>query len=269
MARSFGIFFTATEVKGKNYFGAKIIPARGVWMEIETDADGTVYCRIDRKRKFPVTSLLRILGADTNGKILDLFKDKPEARKTIELTLTKDHAKTVEDAYVEIYKRLRDGDLATAENARSFIQAILHRDRYDISPVGRFRFNKRFEKGMDEKSLERRTLDLDDVATAVAYIVTLNTTPDMQADDIDHLGSRRVRYVGELLEQRIRLGLSQMKRNIQDKMSTIEPDITLAGLIHIPATPPGPHQGILSPPTSFPSSWIRETPCPKSSICAR
>ena len=227
LARSFGIFFTSTEIKGKNYFGAKIIPARGVWMEIETDADGTVYCRVDRKRKFPVTSLLRILGADSNGKILDLFKDKPEAKKTVELTLAKDHAKTVEDAYVEIYKRLRDGDLATADNARSFIQAILNRDRYDISPVGRFRFNKRFGKGMDEKSLERRTLDLDDVATAIAYIVTLNTTPDMQADDIDHLGSRRVRYVGELLEQRIRLGLSQMKRNIQDKMSTIEPDITL------------------------------------------
>jgi DNA-directed RNA polymerase subunit beta len=82
LARSFGIFFTATEIKGKNYFGAKIIPARGVWMEIETDADGTVYCRIDRKRKFPVTSLLRILlpagqagGADANAKILDLFKD--------------------------------------------------------------------------------------------------------------------------------------------------------------------------------------------------
>jgi DNA-directed RNA polymerase subunit beta len=95
-----------------------------------------------------------------------------------------------EDAYVEIYKRLRDGDLATADNARSFITGILNRDRYDISPVGRFRFNKRFGKGMDEKSLERRTLDLDDVATAIAsIIVTLNTTPDMQADDIDHLGS--------------------------------------------------------------------------------
>ena len=227
LARSFGIFFTATEVKGKNYFGAKVIPGRGVWMEIETDVDGTVYCRIDRKRKFPVTSLLRVLGADTNAKMLALFNDKPDTRKMVELTLGKDHAKTVEEAYVEMYKRLRDGDLATADNARSFIQAILHPDRYDISPVGRFRFNKRFNKPMDEKSLARRTLNLDDIATAVAHIVMMNATPDMQADDIDHLGSRRVRYVGELLEQRVRLGLSQMKRNIQDKMSTIEPDITL------------------------------------------
>ena len=227
LARSFGIFFTATETKGKNYFGAKIIPARGVWMEIETDADGTVYCRIDRKRKFPVTSLLRILGGDTNVKILDLFKNDPDAKKTMELTLGKDHAKTPEEAYIEIYKRLRDGDLATPDNARTFIQSILNADRYDISKVGRFRFNKRFAKPMDEKSLERRTLSLDDVATAIMHIVKLNVTPDMQADDIDHLGSRRVRYVGELLEQRVRLGLSQMKRNIQDKMSTIEPDVTM------------------------------------------
>jgi DNA-directed RNA polymerase subunit beta len=227
LARSFGIFFTSTEVKGKNYFGAKVIPARGVWMEIETDADGTIYCRIDRKRKFPVTSLLRILGADSNQKILDLFKGQEDVLKVIEVTLAKDHAKAVDEAYIEIHKRLRDGDLATAENARTFIQSLFSSDRYDISRVGRFRFNKRFKKGMDEKSLERRTLSLDDIATTIAHVVTLSITPDMQADDIDHLGSRRVRYVGELLEQRIRLGLTQMKRNIQDKMSTVEPDVTL------------------------------------------
>ena len=227
LARSFGIFFTSEEVKGKNYFGAKIIPARGVWMEIESDADGTIYCRIDRKRKFPVTSLLRVLGAKTNEQILDLFKDKPEIKKVVEMTLTKDHAKTVDESYIEIHKRLRDGDLATVDNARTFIQALLEPNRYDISRVGRFRFNKRFSKPMDEKSLERKTLNIDDIVTTISHIVTLSITPDMQADDIDHLGSRRVRYVGELLEQRIRLGLTQMKRNIQDKMSTIEPDVTL------------------------------------------
>ncbi len=227
LARSFGIFFTSNELKGKNYFGAKIIPARGVWMEIETDADNTIYCRIDRKRKFPVTSLMRILGADTNEKILELFSGDPEARKIIETTLSKDHSKSVDDSYIEIHKRLRDGDLATADNARTFIKALLAPDRYDISRVGRFRFNKRFNKPMDEKSLERHTLSLDDITTTIAHVIKLATTPDMQADDIDHLGSRRVRYVGELLEQRIRLGLTQMKRNIQDKMSTVEPDVTL------------------------------------------
>ncbi|HTK33281.1 MAG TPA: DNA-directed RNA polymerase subunit beta [Candidatus Paceibacterota bacterium] len=227
LARSFGIFFTSNEVKGKNYFGAKVIPARGVWMEIEMDTDGTILCRIDRKRKFPITSLMRVLGATSNESISDLFNGNPEVKKVIDLTLAKDHARTVDEAYMEIHKRLRDGDLATAENARSFIQSILKADRYDISRVGRFRFNKRFGKSMEEKELERRTISLDDVVTTVSHIVTLATTPDMQPDDIDHLGSRRVRYVGELLEQRIRLGLTQMKRNIQDKMSTVEPDVTL------------------------------------------
>lgn len=227
LARSFGIFFTGTEVKGKSYFGAKIIPARGVWMEIETDTDGTIFCRIDRKRKFPISSLLRVLGAETDEAIKELFKGNPDAVKIIEMTLAKDHAKTKDEAYMEIHKRLRDGDLATAENARSFVQTLLKDDRYDINRVGRFRFNKRFGKLMDEKELERRTLNLDDIATTVGHIISLTNTPDSKPDDIDHLGSRRVRYVGELLEQRIRLGLTQMKRNIQDKMSTVEPDIIL------------------------------------------
>ncbi len=227
LARSFGIFFVANEIRGKSYFGAKVVPARGAWMEIEMDADNTIYCRIDRKRKFPVTSLLRVLGADTNAHMLDLFNENPEAKKVVEHTLTKDHAKTVDESFMEIHKRLRDGDLATAENARSFIKAVLSADRYDISKVGRFRFNKRFGKSMDEKDLEKRTITLDDIVTTISHIVEMNITPDTLPDDIDHLGSRRVRYVGELLEQRIRLGLTQMKRNIQDKMSTIEPDITL------------------------------------------
>ncbi len=227
LARSFGIFFTLNELKGKNFFGAKIIPTRGVWMEIESDTDGTIYARIDRKRKFPITSLLRILGTQTDEAILALFKDNPEVKKVIEITLAKDHAKTTDDAYIEIHKRLRDGDLATADNAREFIGSIFHSDRYDISPVGRFRFNKRFLKSMDEKDLARKTISVDDIATVISHIVLLNITPEAVEDDIDHLGSRRVRYVGELLQQKLRVGMTQMKRNIQDKMSTVEPDVTL------------------------------------------
>ncbi|HEY4503779.1 MAG TPA: DNA-directed RNA polymerase subunit beta, partial [Candidatus Paceibacterota bacterium] len=227
LARSFGIFFTSNELKGKNYFGAKIIPTRGVWMEIESDSDGTIYVRIDRKRKFPITSLLRILGAETNEAILHFFRDNVLAKKAIELTLTKDHAKTTDESYIEIHKRLRDGDLATADNAREFIGSIFRADRYDLSPVGRFRFNKRFGKLMDEKELERKTISIDDVVTIISHIALLNNTPEAMEDDIDHLGSRRVRYVGELLQQKFRVGMTQMKRNIQDKMSTIEPDITL------------------------------------------
>jgi DNA-directed RNA polymerase subunit beta len=226
LARSFGVFFTTNEVKGKRYFGAKIIPSRGAWIEIESDADDLIYVKIDKKRKFPVTSLLRVMGG-TDKQIAEHFKDNELANKAMELNLAKDHAKTTDDSYIEIYKRLRDGDLATAENAKEFINGIFSADRYDISKVGRFRFNKRFSKSMDVKELDRKTINLDDLFAIIANIVTLNHDEDAIEDDIDHLGSRRVRFVGELFQAKVRIGMSQMKRNIQDRMSTVEPDITM------------------------------------------
>ncbi len=226
LARSFGVFFTDLEIKGKRFFGGKIIPARGVWIEIESEADGAIYVRIDKKRKFPVTSLLRVLGLTTEEQILKHFKDEEQA-KFIKLILEKDTAKTLNDSYIEIYKRLRDGDLATADNAKEFVNSLFSAERYDLSPVGRFRFNKRFDKNMGEAEMERRTISADDVATLVSHIMTLNATPNAKADDIDHLGQRRVRYVGELFQQKIRMGMAQIKRNIQDRMSTIDTSTTL------------------------------------------
>jgi DNA-directed RNA polymerase subunit beta len=227
LARSFGVFFTSQEQKGRNYFGAKIIPSRGAWVEIESDADGAIYVRIDRKRKFAVTSLLRVFGLATEKDILEAFKGNPEAKKAIELSLVKDHAKSSDDSFIEIHKRLRDGDLATVENAKDFIKSIFGDERYDLSRVGRFRFNKRFEKSMAEKDLERKTLSIDDLIAIVSHVVFLNNHPEAVPDDIDHLGSRRVRYVGELLQQKIRVGMSQIKRNIQNRMSIIDTDATL------------------------------------------
>lgn len=227
LARSYGIFFTSNEIKGKNYFGAKIIPARGAWMEIETDADGAVYVKIDKKRKFAVTSLLRVLGAHTDKDILNLFKGDENGIKSMEQTLVRDHAKTLDESFVEIHKKLRDGDLANPENAKEFIRSIFNEERYDLSKVGRFRFNKRFGKNLEEKELERKTISLDDFATILGNIATLNNTPDATEDDIDHFGSRRVRFVGELLQQKMRVGMSQMKRNIQDRMSIIDPEVIL------------------------------------------
>ena len=122
LARSFGVFFTSSESKGQNFFGGKIIPARGAWVEIETEADGAVYVRIDRKRKFPISSLLRVFGAKSDADMLAQFKDNEVARKYIETSLAKDHAKTVEESYIEIHKRLRDGDLATADNAKEWMR---------------------------------------------------------------------------------------------------------------------------------------------------
>jgi DNA-directed RNA polymerase subunit beta len=227
LTRSFGVFFTEQELKAKRFFGAKIIPARGVWIEIESDTDGAIYVRVDKKRKFSVVSLLRVLGLDKDEAIIKAFEGNEEAVKVIKTSLEKDPAKNVGDSFIEIYKRLRDGDLATAENAREFITSLFSSERYDLSPVGRFRFNKRFEKSMDEKEMERRTISLDDIITIVNNIVALNNDPHSKADDIDHLGQRRVRYVGEMLQQKFRMGMAQIKRNVQDRMSTIDVGTTM------------------------------------------
>jgi DNA-directed RNA polymerase subunit beta len=227
LARSFGVFFTSDEIKGKRCFGAKIIPSRGVWIEIETDYDGAIYVRIDRKRKFGVTSLLRVLGADTDEKIRNLFAGNPHAQAHLDATFARDHAKTTDESYIEIHKRLRDGEIGTAEHAREFVSNVLSAERYDISKVGRFRFNKRFNKTLEGKEADRRTINLDDLSTIVNNIIKLNNTPDAYEDDIDHLGSRRARFVGELLQQKIRVGITQIKRNIQDRMSTIDQSITM------------------------------------------
>ncbi|MEK7117133.1 MAG: DNA-directed RNA polymerase subunit beta [Patescibacteria group bacterium] len=227
LARSFGVFFTKLELKGKSLFGVKIIPARGAWIEIETDVDKAIYVRIDRKRKFPVTSLLRAFGAETDSDIFELFKDNKDAKEYLEKSLAKDHAKTAEESFVEIYRRLRDGDLATADNAKEFFKNLFDTDRYDLQKVGRFRFNSRFNLPTSGKGSDRRTLNLDDLRLVINQIISLNVTPNSIEDDIDHLGSRRVRYVGELLQQKFRIGMAQIKRNMQNRMSTVDTDVTL------------------------------------------
>ena len=241
LARSFGVFFTESESKGKRYFGAKIIPARGVWIEIESESDGAVYIRIDKKRKFPAVTLLRVMGYHTNEMISAAFEKyakeiksadvNPDWEETIKACFAKDTAKNLNDSYIEIYKRLRDGDMATADNAKEFIDSLFTTERYDISPVGRFRFNNRFNKPSDEAELARRTISKEDLLTVLMNIIVLNNTPGAKADDIDHLGQRRVRFVGEMLQYKIRTGMMQIKRNIQDRMSTIDVDTAMP--IHI------------------------------------
>jgi len=226
LARSYGVFFTSQVVKGTTCFGAKIIPTRGAWIEFETDIDNALYVRIDRKRKLPITTLIRALGIETNEAIKKLFSGE-ETEMYIDATLAKDTIETSDDAAVEVYKRVRDGDIATPDNAKAFVQSLFGEERYDLSRVGRYSFNKRFGKDISKQSIERRTLSVEDIATVLDHIVLLNTTPGSVADDVDHLGSRRVRYVGELFQQKIRVGLSQIKRNIQNRMSTIETDVTL------------------------------------------
>ena len=225
LARSYGVFFEGIPYKAKNYFAAKIIPARGVWIEIESDADGAIYVKVDRKRRFPVTSLLRVLGLTTDAEIKATFDTTPAAT-TIAMTLTHDMAKKQDEAYVEIYRRLRDGDISTLETAREYVKSVLSEDRYNLSKVGRFHFNRRFSLPSGTKDLEVGTLSLEDIKRIIIHIAELNANPHSESDDIDHLGLRRVRFTGELLEQRMRVGLSRMKRNIQDRMAIVDPDTT-------------------------------------------
>jgi DNA-directed RNA polymerase subunit beta len=186
-----------------------------------------LYVRVDKKRKFSIVSLLRVLGFKTDAEILAAAGKDEALLACLKISIEKDPAKTVSDSFIEIYKRLRDGDLATADNAREFITVLLSGERYDLSPVGRFRFNKRFEKDMSDKEMERRTISGDDVITIAKNIIELNNTLHAKADDIDHLGQRRVRYVGEMMQQKVRMGMAQIKRNIQDRMSTIDVGTTL------------------------------------------
>ena len=227
LARSYGIFFTASEQKGRTHFGAKIIPARGAWVEIESEHDGCIYVKIDRKKKFPITSLLRVLGAETESEMLKLVKGVERGEEYIKASLAKDPAKTTDDSYIEIYKRLRDGDLATVENAREFVDSIFSPERYDLSEIGRHHFNERFKRPIDKKATDNRTVSLEDLHSIITHIITQNHTPGALPDDIDHLGFRRVRYFGEMVIQRVRVGMTRMKRNIQDRMSTIEAETSL------------------------------------------
>ena len=227
LARSYGIFFTSQDIKGKTYFGAKIIPARGAWMEIESEADGLLYIKIDRKKKIPLTSLFRILGLESEKEMEKMFKDVERGPEYIKATLAKDPVKTTDDAYIEMYKRLRDGDLATVENAKEFINSLFSSARYDLSEIGRHHFNERFGRPTDKKATDERVVTVEDFRLIVKHIIELNHTPGAQADDIDHLGFRRVRYFGEMIQQRVRVGMTRMKRNIQDRMSTIEAETSL------------------------------------------
>ncbi len=218
--RSPGAYFTANIWRGKKLFGAKLIPNRGAWLEFETEADGVVSVKIDRRRKAPVTQLLRIFGFETNEEIKKAFaKVDTGTLKYIDVTLAKDESKTRDESFLEIYKRLRPGELATLENAKFLIEPMFSRfDRYDLSPVGRYKFNQRL--GIEKK--DSRVLDLNDLVAVISEIVRLNNDQSSEPDDIDHLGNRRIRSVGELVQLRLRIGFARLKRGIQDKMSTLD-----------------------------------------------
>jgi len=232
LIRSSGVFFTSKFSKGNQLFGAKVIPNWGAWFEFETDSDKSINVKIDRKRKVPVTALLKVFAAMdpkmknkslSNEDIKNLFtKINKGEFDYIEATIKKDVSKTPGDAFIEVYKRIRPGDLATEDNAKSFLEAMLSFERYDLSEVGRWKMNQRL--GLEPVSItkENRVLCFEDLIAIINEIIQLNNNPVAVPDDIDHLGNRRIRSVGELLQNKLRVGLARTERIIRDRMSTLD-----------------------------------------------
>ena len=222
LIRSAGVFFTADGAGEMKQYGAKVIPGRGAWLEFETSAAGAIFVKIDRRRKIPVTALLRALGVATDQQIKELFAHVDTGDNSfIDATLEKDPARSVNEALIEVYRRLRPGDLATVDNARSLLENMFYNfKRFDFSRVGRYKINKRLDIDLPN-TVENRCLRLEDLTAIIAEIIRLNNTQE-PADDIDSLANRRVKLVGELVQRQLRIGLLRMERNAKDRMSMSE-----------------------------------------------
>ncbi len=221
LVRSPGVFFSAMSEFPKHH-AAKIIPKRGVWMEIETDRRGIISCKIDRKRKIPITQLLRVFGYANDSDILDLFKGVVQKeRDYILATLEKDPVRTVEEAYQSIYRKIRPGDLATAENAKQLIDALFFDfKKYDMGNIARYKLNRRFDLNVPNDE-EHRTFQVSDFVEILKEMIRLNNG-EGSPDDIDHLSNRRVRSVGELVQNKYRVGLMRTERIMKDRMTVMD-----------------------------------------------
>ncbi|HEX2196315.1 MAG TPA: DNA-directed RNA polymerase subunit beta, partial [Actinomycetota bacterium] len=236
LVRSPGVYFDKSidKTADKDIFACKVIPARGAWLEFETDKKDLVGVRIDRKRKQNVTVLLKALGYGDDQAILDLF----DGAESIQNTLEKDAIQTEEDALMDIYRKLRPGEPPTVESARSLLDNLFfNAKRYDLAKVGRYKVNKKLGFKHDEKSIDAMgtVLRKEDILATIQYLVKLHAgDPDYEVDDIDHFGNRRIRPVGELIQNQIRVGLSRMERVVRERMTTQDVEaITPQTLINI------------------------------------
>ncbi len=242
LVRSPGVYFTAAEDRttGRLLYAAKLIPNRGAWLEVETSSKDVLTVKIDRKRKVPVTTLVRAIGYASNDDIRAFFADVDEdpEHQYIAATLEKDGSTSVEEALVELYRKIRPGDPPTVENARNLLNSLFfNARRFDLSKVGRFKLDKNL--GISEEEArerawdkDRRVLDNQDFVSIIRKVIQLNNGHG-EADDIDHLGNRRVRAVGELLQNQFRMGLIRMERIIKERMTISNSGtITSASLIN-------------------------------------
>ncbi|MBU1446626.1 DNA-directed RNA polymerase subunit beta [Patescibacteria group bacterium] len=222
IVRSPGVFFSKNAA-APGMHSAKIIPKRGAWLEIETDKKGIITVKIDRKRKIPITALLRVFGYEKDTELLALFKNEITdiEHDYILNTLEKDPSKTLDEAYQSIYRKIRPGDLATPENAKALIHSMFFDYRkYDMGPVARYKLNKRFKLNTpNEKKFH--TFQVDDLIHILKRLIKLNDK-ECEPDDIDHLSNRRVRAVGELVQNKFRVGLLRTDRIAKDRMTVMD-----------------------------------------------
>ena len=231
LIRSEGVYFNAeTGSDGKKYYGAKLIPVRGAWLEFETDPKtGVIYVKIDRRRKLPVTTFLRALGRMTNAEMREIFADVDNGDvKFIQSTLEKDQSAGPNEALIEVYRRLRPGDLATIENARNMIERMFFDfKRFDYGRVGRYKINKRL-KLETPNTTENRSFQMEDLFEIIKEVIRLNNSQG-EVDDIDSLDNRRVKLVGELVARQFRVGMLRMQRNAMDRMSMTDIETVTPG----------------------------------------
>ena len=211
-------------------FSAKVIPNRGAWLEFETNNKDQLWVKVDRKRKIPVTTLLRAVGYEQNDEIVALFSgvDIDLDHPYIANTLDKDLTHTQAEALIEVYKKLRPGDPPTGDNARQLVESLFFNfRRYDLGRVGRYKFNKKLDPRrrapQRRAPAEQRTITREDIAAIVGHLIECNRGLHPK-DDIDHLGNRRIRAVGELIQNAFRIGLLRMERVVHERMSIHEPD---------------------------------------------
>jgi len=236
LVRSPGVYFdhSVEKTSDKDVYACKVIPARGAWLEFETDKRNTVGVRVDRKRRQYVTVLLKALGFGDEGEILELF----EGAESIAATLEKDTIETEEEALIDVYRKLRPGEPPTVESARSLIENLFFSPkRYDLARVGRYKVNRKLGFESTENAITEMgsVLRKEDILETIRYLVKLHANdPDYETDDIDHFGNRRVRPVGELIQNQIRVGLSRMERVVKERMTTQDVEaITPQTLINI------------------------------------
>ena len=229
LVRSQGVrFFRELRGKSSFTFGAQVVPqkGKGVWVVFESNISGNIYVRVDQgTRKMPVTTFIRAFGSETEKDVLKLFADDPRALEIVRKTFAIDTADTMDAVWTTFYRTLRSGNVASPDRAKQVIQSRFTPEWYDMGELGRVNFNKRFDLPTDAAAKKKRVLTLADIVLIVKEIVRLNNMPEAQGDDIDHLGSRRIRSVGELVFEYARTGFMRIRKNARDKMLTIDPKL--------------------------------------------